>query len=84
MKLSLSLLMILVMSNAKAEPTPPGTAPTYTTSEGKSFTYYYKDGTPVPPEVRIFVSGIGTSQLMNANEFLQDALEVLMVQVEDH
>lgn len=66
MKSMISLCaLVMCMGNAQAEPTPAGSTPTFTTSEGKSFTLYYKDGTPVPPGTKMFITGIGVNFLVN-------------------
>ncbi len=58
-------LLSLVSGSAFAEPTPTGATPSFTTSEGKPFTLYYLDGTPVPPNTRMFITGIGVNLLVN-------------------
>lgn len=52
--LSTLCILSLVTSPLHAEPTPAGGVPTYTNSNG-GFTYYYIDGTPVPPGTKIFL-----------------------------
>mgnify|MGYP005689416009 CR=1 FL=1 len=58
-------MVTLLTSNAFAEPTPAGAKPTFTNSEGKPFTLYYMDGTPVPAGTRMFITGIGVNLLVN-------------------
>nr|BDT27908.1 hypothetical protein BHI3_13740 [Bacteriovorax sp. HI3] len=58
-------LVTLFMSSAFAEPTPSGAKPTFTNNEGKPFTLYYMDGTPVPAGTRMFITGIGVNLLVN-------------------
>lgn len=74
MKIQFSLLILMMALKLHAEPTPPGTTPTYTTSEGNSFTLYYKNGDVVPPGTRMFISPVGTQQLLNADGSTGDSV----------
>ncbi|MBC7711779.1 MAG: hypothetical protein H7177_00470 [Rhizobacter sp.] len=67
-------LLVLMTVNAFGEPTPAGATPTFTTSAGNSFTYYYKNGDPVPPGTKMFLSPAGTAQLTNDQGFITDSV----------
>ncbi len=64
-KLNLVCVLALLTSQVNAEPTPPGGTPTFTNSTG-GYTYYHIDGTPVGPNERIFVTGIGVALLQDS------------------